>query len=153
MKILVIEDEKSIAQAIQIILESQNYDVDLIHDGASGLDYILTGLYDLVLLDIMLPKVDGITILQKVRHQGLKVPIILLTARSQLDDRVQGLDLGADDYMTKPFEADELLARIRVRTRQSSTVSMNHLRIGNITLNLERHELSGEDQNVKLSNK
>ena len=114
MRILVVEDECGIAEAIQAILESNHYEVDLAFDGESGLDYILTGLYDLILLDIMLPKVDGVTILKRVRHLGMEVPIIFLTAKSQLEDRVAGLDLGADDYMTKPFEAEELLARIRV---------------------------------------
>lgn len=153
MRILVVEDECGIAEAIQAILESNHYEVDLAFDGESGLDYILTGLYDLILLDIMLPEVDGVTILKRVRHLGMEVPIIFLTAKSQLEDRVAGLDLGADDYMTKPFEAEELLARIRVRTRQSSVTKLNHFKMGNLILNSDTRELTSGDHSVKLSNK
>ena len=153
MRILVVEDDCGIAEAIQAILESNHYEVDLAFDGESGLDYILTGLYDLILLDIMLPKVDGVTILKRVRHLGMEVPIIFLTAKSQLEDRVAGLDLGADDYMTKPFEAEELLARIRVRTRQSSVTKLNHFKMGNLILNSDTRELTSGDHSVKLSNK
>lgn len=153
MRILVVEDEKSIAEAIKAILESASYDVDLAYDGESGLDYMLTGLYDLVLLDIMLPKIDGYSLLKRVRQLEMTIPIIYLTAKSELDDKVAGLDLGADDYMTKPFEADELLARIRVRTRQSSTQNVNHLKLGNLILNLDTRVLSSPSHNIKLSNK
>lgn len=153
MRILVVEDEKSIAEAIKPILESASYDVDLAYDGESGLDYMLTGLYDLVLLDIMLPKIDGYSLLKRVRQLEMTIPIIYLTAKSELDDKVAGLDLGADDYMTKPFEADELLARIRVRTRQSSTQNVNHLKLGNLILNLDTRVLSSPSHNIKLSNK
>lgn len=117
MRLLVVEDEKSIAEAIQALLADKGYSVDLVFDGDDGLEYILTGLYDLVLLDIMLPKRSGLSILKRVREAGLETPIIFLTAKSQTYDKVNGLDLGADDYITKPFEADELLARIRLRTR------------------------------------
>lgn len=153
MRILVVEDEKGIAEAIQAILENHRYEVDLVFDGESALDYILTGLYDLVLLDIMLPKLDGVSVLKRVRQMGMEVPIIFLTAKSQLEDRVLGLDLGADDYMIKPFEAEELLARIRLRTRQSSITQVNHLKFGNLILNLDTRELSVAEREVKLSNK
>lgn len=153
MRILVVEDEKSISEAIKAILEEAHYDVDLAFDGETGMDYILTELYDLVLLDIMLPQMDGMTVLKRVRQLGTEVPIIFLTAKSQLDDKVSGLDLGADDYITKPFEADELLARIRARTRQSSILKVNHLKLGNIMLNLDNRELSANNHEVKLSNK
>ncbi|EJN93646.1 response regulator transcription factor [Streptococcus ratti] len=153
MRILVVEDEKGIAEAIKAILEEGHYDVDLAFDGEMGMDYILTELYDLVLLDIMLPKIDGVTVLKRVRQLGMEVPIIFLTAKSQLEDRVAGLDLGADDYLTKPFEAEELLARIRVRTRQSSAAKVNHLKLGNVILNLDTRELTVSDHEVKLSNK
>lgn len=153
MRILVVEDEKSIAEAIQAILESQQYNVDLAFDGEAGLDYILTDLYDLVLLDIMLPKMDGVAVLKRVRQLGIEVPIIFLTAKSQLEDRVTGLDLGADDYMTKPFEAEELLARIRVRTRQSSAGKVNHLKLGKVVLDVDQRKLSTTGHEVNLSNK
>ncbi|MDE7506795.1 response regulator transcription factor [Streptococcus agalactiae] len=153
MRLLVVEDEKSIAEAIQALLADKGYSVDLVFDGDDGLEYILTGLYDLVLLDIMLPKRSGLSILKRVREAGLETPIIFLTAKSQTYDKVNGLDLGADDYITKPFEADELLARIRLRTRQSSLIRANQLRLGNIRLNTDLHELESKESSVKLSNK
>ena len=153
MRLLVVEDEKSIAEAIQALLADKGYSVDLVFDGDDGLEYILTGLYDLVLLDIMLPKRSGLSVLKRVREVGLETPIIFLTAKSQTYDKVNGLDLGADDYITKPFEADELLARIRLRTRQSSLIRTNQLRLGNIRLNTDSHELESKESSVKLSNK
>lgn len=153
MRLLVVEDEKSIAEAIQALLADKGYSVDLVFDGDDGLEYILTGLYDLVLLDIMLPKRSGLSILKRVREAGLETPIIFLTAKSQTYDKVNGLDLGADDYITKPFEADELLARIRLRTRQSSLIRANQLRLRNIRLNTDSHELKSKESSVKLSNK
>lgn len=153
MRLLVVEDEKSIAEAIQALLADKGYSVDLVFDGDDGLEYILTGLYDLVLLDIMLPKRSGLSVLKRVREAGLETPIIFLTAKSQTYDKVNGLDLGADDYITKPFEADELLARIRLRTRQSSLIRTNELRLGNIRLNTDSHELESKESSVKLSNK
>ncbi|HEO4316721.1 TPA: response regulator transcription factor [Streptococcus agalactiae] len=153
MRLLVVEDEKSIAEAIQALLADKGYSVDLVFDGDDGLEYILTGLYDLVLLDIMLPKRSGLSILKRVREAGLETPIIFLTAKSQTYDKVNGLDLGADDYITKPFEADELLARIRLRTRQSSLIRANQLRLGNIRLSTDSHELESKESSVKLSNK
>lgn len=153
MRLLVVEDEKSIAEAIQALLADKGYSVDLVFDGDDGLEYILTGLYDLVLLDIMLPKRSGLSVLKRVREAGLETPIIFLTAKSQTYDKVNGLDLGADDYITKPFEADELLARIRLRTRQSSLIRTNQLRLGNIRLNTDSHELESKESSVKLSNK
>ncbi|HEO4388868.1 TPA: two-component system response regulator DltR [Streptococcus agalactiae] len=153
MRLLVVEDEKSIAEAIQALLADKGYSVDLVFDGDDGLEYILTGLYDLVLLDIMLPKRSGLSILKRVREAGLETPIIFLTAKSQTYDKVNGLDLGADDYITKPFEADELLARIRLRTRQSSLIRANQLWLGNIRLNTDSHELESKESSVKLSNK
>ncbi|MBM7635313.1 response regulator [Streptococcus saliviloxodontae] len=153
MRILVVEDEISIAEAIKAILESATYSVDMVGDGESALDYIVTGMYDLILLDIMLPQLDGVSVLKRVRQLDMDVPIIFLTAKSQLEDKVSGLDLGADDYMTKPFEAEELLARIRVRTRQSTVSQVNYLKLGNIMLNLENRELSTNSHGVTLSNK
>lgn len=134
MRLLVVEDEKSIAEAIQALLADKGYSVDLAFDGDDGLEYILTGLYDLVLLDIMLPKRSGLSVLKRVREAGLETPIIFLTAKSQTYDKVNGLDLGADDYITKPFEA-------------------NQLRLGNIRLNTDSHELESKESSVKLSNK
>lgn len=153
MKVLVIEDEKSIAEAIQAILENAGYEADLAFDGEYGLDCILTGIYDVILLDLMLPKLDGISVLKRSRHMGNDTPIICLTAKSQLDDKVLGLDQGANDYITKPFEAEELLARIRVQSRQSTTVQANHLQMGNLLLDLDSRELKSPTRHISLSNK
>ena len=125
MRILVVEDEKEIADGIESVLVRENYLVDTVYDGLSGLEYTLSGLYDLVILDIMLPKLNGLDILKNVREEGMDVPIILVTAKSMVEDKVKGLDYGADDYITKPFDVEELLARIRARTRASKGSRQN----------------------------
>ncbi|ONI47581.1 two-component system response regulator [Candidatus Epulonipiscium fishelsonii] len=152
MRILICEDEKQLANILVAILQHSNYSVDVVNDGVSALEYIKSDNYDGVILDIMMPKLDGISVLKQVRASGNKIPIIILSAKSQLNDKIQGLDYGANDYLTKPFEAGELLARIRVMTRkenQSSAV----LTIGNITLNLTNFEISSSAGNVSLPNK
>lgn len=159
MKILIVEDEVKIASGIWTILEREGYQVDVEYDGISGLDAIKTEKYDMVLLDIMLPGIDGIQILEKSRRAGIKVPIIILTAKSLVDDKIIGLDCGADDYLTKPFDAGELLARIRaVSRRLNLTGDKNMLQSNRLTafdLELERssYMLSSYEKSVKLSNK
>lgn len=118
MRILLVEDEKYTAKAVAEILRKNNYTTDTVHDGADGLEYALTNLYDIIILDIMLPKKDGLTILQEIRSTGISTPVILLTAKGQVEDKVKGLDLGADDYLAKPFHPDELLARLRALQRR-----------------------------------
>lgn len=118
MRILMVEDEKYMAKAVAEILKKNNYTVDLVHDGSDGLDYALTNIYDIIILDIMLPGKDGLTILQEVRKAGIDTPVILLTAKGQIEDKVKGLDFGADDYLAKPFHTDELLARLRALHRR-----------------------------------
>ncbi|MBY5033829.1 response regulator transcription factor [Streptococcus gallolyticus] len=153
MKILLVEDERSIAEALKAILEREGYEVSLAFDGESGLDEIITAVYDLVLLDLMLPKLDGLSVLRKTRKLGLEVPVICLTARSQVDDKVTGLDQGANDYITKPFEVDELLARVRVQVRQSVVQKANQLSLGNLTLKTDSRELLSPEGKITLSNK
>ena len=119
MRILFVEDEPSIAEAVASLLKKQHYSVDLAYDGETGLDYAASGVYDILVLDIMLPKIDGITLLKTLRKQNIRTPIIMLTAKSEVDDKVLGLDAGADDYLTKPFSIVELLARVRVAFRHS----------------------------------
>ncbi|MCP1638375.1 DNA-binding response OmpR family regulator [Streptococcus gallinaceus] len=153
MKILVVEDERSIAEALKAILEREGYQVSLAFDGESGLDEIISAVYDLVLLDLMLPKLDGLSVLRKARALDIDVPVICLTARSQLDDKVTGLDQGADDYITKPFEVDELLARVRVQVRQSVNQQANLLSMGNLTLKTDSRELMSSEGKMTLSNK
>ena len=136
MKILYVEDEKYMARALAQVLKKNNYSVDIYHDGETGLDMALTGLYDIIILDIMLPKRDGISILQEVRRKGIEAPVILLTAKGDLEDKVKGLDSGADDYLPKPFQAEELLARLRaLGRRKGQLLPDNLLRYGDIELN------------------
>ena len=116
MKLLLIEDEKELSEALFQILTKNKYFVDSVYDGEDGLDYALTGIYDVIILDIMLPKLDGLSLLKKIRKEGILTPVIMLTAKSQIEDRVVGLDLGADDYLTKPFAVEELLARLNINT-------------------------------------
>lgn len=120
MRILLVEDEKYIAEAVEQVLKKNKYSVDLAFDGEYGLDCVLTGIYDIIILDIMLPILDGLSVLKNIREQGVKTPVILLTARGQLEDKVRGLDCGADDYMAKPFHSEELLARIRALSRRQA---------------------------------
>lgn len=118
MRILMVEDEKYMAKAVAEILKKNHYTVDLVHNGEDGLDHALSGIYDIIILDIMLPKKDGLTILKEVRKAGIDTPVILLTAKVQIEDKVKGLDFGADDYLPKPFHTDELLARLRALNRR-----------------------------------
>ena len=149
MRILLAEDEKSMSKALTVILTKNNYSVDAVFDGEEALSYILTGDYDLVILDVMMPKMDGFEVVRRIRAKGIAIPVMMLTARSQVDDKVEGLDLGANDYLTKPFESRELLARIRALTRTASSAD-NTLRYGNITLDRASFELKGPGGSVRL---
>lgn len=153
MRILIVEDEKELADGLEAILSREAYSVDVVYDGVSGLDYILSGLYDMVVLDVMLPKLNGLDVLKNARSGGVTTPVILLTAKSQVQDKIAGLDSGADDYITKPFDSEELLARIRARTRASGSVSSDELSFGGTTLSKRRHELKCGSRTVKLGNK
>ena len=125
MRLLLAEDEKTLSNALVTILKHNNYSVDAVYNGEDAIDYIETGVYDGVILDIMMPKVDGITVLKTIRAGGNKMPVLLLTAKSDVDDKVLGLDAGADDYLTKPFVTKELLARIRAMTRRQAELTDN----------------------------
>ena len=153
MRILVVEDEKKLADGLEAILVRENYSVDVVNDGSDGLDYILSDIYDLVILDIMLPRLDGLSVLKTARKNRIKTPIILLTARSAVNDKIEGLDSGADDYLTKPFDSEELLARIRARTRAQGSEAKDELCYGDIALFRSRQELICGDRSVKLGNK
>lgn len=153
MRILIVEDEKELADGLEAILAGEAYSVDVVYDGISGLDYILSGLYDLIVLDVMLPKLNGLDVLKSARSGGVTTPVILLTAKSQVQDKIAGLDSGADDYITKPFDSEELLARIRARTRVSGSVSSDELSFGDTTLSKRRQELKCGERAVKLGNK
>lgn len=151
MRILIVEDEVHLAEALTQILRKNNYTVDAAYDGESGLDNALSDIYDLIVLDIMLPKMDGISVLRNIREEGLSTPVILLTAKGEISDKVAGLDSGADDYLAKPFATEELLARIRALSRRKGEVIVdNTLKFGDIELNPSTLKLSRGSKEVKL---
>ena len=152
MKLLFAEDERSLSRAITHILEKNCYSVDAVYDGQTALEYLENGDYDGVILDIMMPKADGIFVLRTIRAKGNPVPVLMLTAKSEIDDRVLGLDAGANDYLTKPFDTKELLARIRAMTRGNRAVDAT-LNLGNLTLNRSNFELSSPTGSFRLANK
>ncbi|MBQ1284976.1 MAG: response regulator transcription factor [Lachnospiraceae bacterium] len=152
MRILLAEDEKALARAVAKIFEKNNYSVDVVYNGEDALDYIEAGNYDAAVLDIMMPKMDGITVLKKVREAGNQIPILMLTAKAEIDDKVLGLDSGANDYLAKPFDSRELLARVRSITRTRAEVD-SKLTMGNITLDRASYELSSPTGKFKLANK
>lgn len=152
MKLLFAEDERSLSRAITHILEKNCYSVDAVYDGQAALEYLENGDYDGIILDIMMPKVDGITVLRELRSKGNHVPVLMLTAKAEIDDKVLGLDSGANDYLTKPFDTKELLARIRAMTRGNRAVDAT-LNYGNITLNRTNFELSSPTGSFRLANK
>ncbi|MCG7383756.1 response regulator transcription factor [Paenibacillus sp. ACRRY] len=152
MRILIAEDEVHLAEAVSQILKKNNYSVDMVHDGRSGLDYALSGIYDLLLLDIMMPEMDGISVLRKLRSEGNHTPVILLTAKGELSDKVTGLDYGADDYIAKPFATEELLARIRAALRRKGeVVPEDGLKFGDIELNTTQLKLAVQGKEIKLN--
>lgn len=153
MRLLLAEDEKSLSHALVTILEKSHYSVDAVYDGQEALEYLESEAYDGLILDIMIPKVDGITVLKTIRKQGNKIPVLILSAKSEIEDKVDGLDAGANDYLAKPFDARELLARIRVITRVNTESNDSLIRFGHVTLNRKTYVLKGEKAEFKLANK
>jgi DNA-binding response OmpR family regulator len=153
MRLLYAEDEKSLAKAVSTILIRNNYSVDVVYDGLSALDYLATENYDGVILDVMMPKLDGIQVLKRMRENGDRTPVLLLTAKSEIDDRVSGLDSGANDYLTKPFDMKELLARIRAMTRIQSVQTDKTLTCGKVSLDCSSYDLTGPGGSCKLAGK
>lgn len=152
LRLLLAEDERSLSRAVTTILEKNNYSVDAVYDGAEALDYLRSGSYDAVILDVMMPKLDGLTVLKRLRAKGDRTPVLMLTAKAEIEDKVAGLDGGADDYLTKPFDTRELLARLRVLTRGVQTVD-TQMHYGNITLDRASFELSGPNGSFRLAKK
>jgi DNA-binding response OmpR family regulator len=150
MTVLVVEDEKNLSDVICKIMKENKYKCDAVYNGLDGYEYASSGIYDVVLLDIMLPAMDGFEIVRRLRQEKNEVPILLLTARDSLGDKVKGLDCGADDYLTKPFAMEELLARIRALTRRKGEVMVNELSVEDVTLGLSTCMLSKGDKSVKL---
>jgi len=154
LKLLLVEDEKQLSEALSQILINNKYSVDAVYDGENGLEYALTGIYDVIILDIMLPKLNGLEVLKKLRKENISTPVLLLTAKDSVDDKVIGLDLGADDYLPKPFNPKELLARIRaISRRKGEVINDNLLSYGDINLNISNYDLSCKDSSVTLTQK
>ena len=154
MKLFLVEDEKQLSEALQQILIKNKYSVDAVYNGDEGLDYALTGVYDVIILDIMLPKLNGIEILKMIRKRKISTPVILLTAKGSVEDRILGLDSGADDYLPKPFSPDELLARLRALTRRNGDfINENILEFSDIRLNLSTYDMEVNDNSITLTQK
>ena len=151
MKILIIEDEKPLAFALNEILTKNHYLADCVYDGEDGLEHALSGIYDVILLDIMLPKMNGFQVLSQLREEKVSTPVIMLTAKAEVDDKVKGLDYGADDYLTKPFETKELLARIRAVTRRKEPFVSEELTFGNLTLDKTNLKITSTLKEIKVS--
>ncbi|NMD41885.1 MAG: response regulator transcription factor [Firmicutes bacterium] len=152
MRVLYVEDEKHMALAVAQVLKKSNYSVDLAHDGEEGLDLALSGLYDIIILDIMLPKLDGIAVLSRMRQEGIETPVILLTAKGETEEKVRGLDSGADDYLAKPFQIEELLARLRALGRRKGYLAQGSmLGYADIELNYNTLDLYGNGQTFHLT--
>lgn len=153
MRILIAEDEVSIAKALKVMLERNKYVVDAVYNGIDAVDYACTNVYDALILDIMMPGMDGIAALTAIRRSGVTTPALFLTAKSEVEDRVAGLDAGADDYLPKPFAASEFLARVRALTRRSGVYAPALLRLGNTTLDCGQYTLSTPAGSLRLNNK
>ena len=150
MRILIVEDEVRLAEALGQIMEEQRYLADLTYNGPDGLEYALTGQYDVIVLDVMLPGMDGLEVARRLREGHISTPILMLTAREEVSDKVAGLDHGADDYMTKPFASEELLARIRALARRQGEVQTEVLSYADLILNLSTRCLQREEREVRL---
>ena len=153
MRILIAEDEVSIARALKIMLEKNKYNVDMVHDGKTAYDYAVSGNYDALVLDIMMPGMDGMELLQKLRKKGIATPALFLSARTEVEDRIAGLDAGADDYLPKPFAAGEFLARVRALVRRSNSYTPNVIKLGNTTLDCGSYVLRSQNGEERLGNK
>lgn len=153
MRLLLVEDEKPLSNALVEILKHNNYTVDAVYNGKDAIDYIATGIYDVVILDIMLPVVNGYEVLEEVRKSKNNVPIILLTAKSDISDKLKGFDLGADDFLTKPFHSKELIARIKAITRRNKEFNSNLIEFEDLSLNQKTLELSSNNKTMMLTAK
>ena len=153
MRLLFAEDDRDIAKAVQTLLTRSGYSVDVVHNGQDAIDYIEAGDYDGVILDWMMPKLSGIEVLSKMRSEGFSTPVLILTARDAVEDRVEGLDTGADDYLSKPFAASELLARVRAMLRRKEDFKHNVIKFSDIELDKSSMSLSCSGKTVRLNNK
>ncbi len=153
MKVLIVEDERRLAKALQHILTEAGYEVTAVYTGDDGLHYALSGAYDLIVLDVMLPGMDGFSVVKSMRQKQCRVPVLMLTAKSSIADKVNGLDAGADDYLTKPFEPEELLARIRALLRRGDNAAADEIAVFDLRLTTETHFLCCGARNIQLSSR
>ncbi|MBR5943473.1 MAG: response regulator transcription factor, partial [Lachnospiraceae bacterium] len=153
MRVLIAEDEVATAKALKLLLEKSKYTVDIVHTGTDAWDYLTAGSYEVVVLDIMMPGMSGLEVLSNMRQNGMKTPVLMLTAKAELEDRVAGLDAGADDYLPKPFATSELIARVRALGRRSENYSDSLQKVGNLELDGNRYEMRVGDEAVSLTNK
>ncbi len=153
MNILIVDDERQLVSALSSILKQNNYSVDGVYDGETGLDYAISGIYDLIILDVMMPKLDGFSVLNTLRAKKIDTPILMLTAKSELSDKINGLNSGADDYLTKPFETEELLARIKALLRRKESFTGNLLTYNDITLDRDSYKLIKGEEKIDLGKK
>ncbi len=150
MRVLIVEDEIRLAEALGQIMTEQKYSVDMVHDGEAGFDYALDGMYDVIILDVMIPKMSGFEVVKSLRAKKNMTPVLLLTAKDEITDKVLGLDCGADDYMTKPFAPEELLARVRALSRRQGDVILEEMAFADLTLNLSNNSLYKGSKSVHL---
>ena len=153
MHLLLIEDDRSLSHTLQALLREHNYSVDCVYDGSTGLTYARCGEYDIIICDLMIPEIDGLSVCKQLRREGISTPVLMLTARGSVADKIEGYDSGADDYMTKPFSTAELLAHLRALARRQGAVLFEKIAVGDLTLNLEAHELQCNDKKINLSQK
>lgn len=153
MRILIVEDEVRLAEAISEIVKEEKYDSDMVYTGVDGLYYASSEIYDCIILDVMLPEMDGFEVLKQIRKKGIETPILMLTARDEVKSKVKGLDYGADDYMTKPFDVEELLARIRAITRRKGQVILDELKFEDLVLDLNNYSISTNFKSINLTAK
>jgi DNA-binding response OmpR family regulator len=153
VRVLIVEDERRLARTLGDLMEAHHYTVDLSYDGEEGLDNALSGIYDVILLDVMLPKLTGYEVARQLRAEGIQTPVLMLTARTEVDDRITGLDSGADYYLTKPFDSNELLACVRAITRRNTDAVDNAQRFGDLRLELDTCQLTCGERAVRLSKK
>ncbi len=151
MRILIVEDDIRLAQALERIFQENGYIVDTVHDGISGRDWAIVGPYDAIVCDVMLPGLDGFEAVRAIRQAGVNTPILMLTAKSSVSDKIAGLDHGADDYMTKPFSPAELMAHLRALTRRKGTMIFESIDVGDLSLKLESHDLACNGKSIHLS--
>ena len=153
MRILIAEDEVATAKALKLLLEKSKFSVDIVHTGTDAWDYVKEGAYEVVVLDIMMPGLSGLEVLERMRKEGFKTPVLMLTAKSEIEDQVAGLDAGADDYLSKPFATSELIARVKALGRRSENYTDTLKTAGDLTLDSNRYEMRAGDKSVSLTNK